>query len=440
MKALHRLINRINERGAFIFLTPCISVIGNCSEEILFGLIRARREGKRLVLLHPFDLPWKFRFPLTNRELFDVFSPYRCDPPAALRFLARLLLTALYGPPNVLTRILGKFFGPKALLKGRLTHPALGTDTLWKPEADVAEFDWKIVERYRWSEQLQTPLAVGLHPDKRARAHRLRARMGIPENAWFACLHVRESGFYDDQSYFACRNATISNYIPMIQEVAARGGWVVRLGDQSMTSLPSMERVIDYPRTRFKSDLMDLYLLSECRFYIGMSSGILDTAQLFQRPTLLTNMTNMTFIYPRRLCDRGLPKHVYSRPQGRFLSAQEIIAAPWEAQHYHTLGADFELHENSPEELREAAVEFLNILEGSDGAPTPLQAQANRLRIAHGRRLLDGPIDDPLVDINIRYRIAARLESSIGSLSMAFLEKNWSRSACLARPSPSAIL
>lgn len=428
MKPLHRLVNRINARGPYVLLTPCISVIGNCSEEIFFGLLRARREGKKLVILHPFELPWKFRFPLTNREIFDVASAHRAEPPLPLLFLARLSLTAVYGSLRALSLILGKLLGPKAHLHGRFTHPCLGSTTLWKPEEEPAEFRWEVVGGYRWTEEIHKPLDAGLKPEKLARARALRLKMGMPEDAWFAGLHVREGGFYGDHAASSCRNADIGNYLPAIREITARGGWVVRLGDSTMKPLPPMERVIDYPRTRWKSDLMDLYFLSQCRFYIGMSSGIFDTAALFERPTVLVNMTNMTFVYPRRPEDRGIPKHVRSKSLGRFLSVQEMLGC-WPAQHFRELGEDFELVENSPDEIRDCVVEFMEGLENGRTAPTPLQRQASRLRVELGRRIIGSSLFKPHSDdMHNRYRMASRLESSRGCLSQAFLEKNWRES------------
>lgn len=426
MKGLNRIVNFLNARTRFVFLTPCVSVIGNCSEEIVFGLIRARREGKKLVILYPFDLPWKFRFPVTNREIFDVASPHRAEVPAPLFLLARGTLTAVFGFFHALSLVLGKVLGKWAHLPGRFTHPTLGSTTLWKPDEEPSEFRWDTVERYHWTEEVQKPLSVGLRPEKLARARGLAREMGIPDGVWFVGLHVREGGFYGDHAAGAPRNATISNYLPLIREITARGGWVVRLGDKSMTPLPPMERVIDYPHTRFKSDLMDIYLLSRCRFYVGMSSGILDTAFLFQRPMLITNMPNMTFVYPRRPEDRGLPKHVFSRSKGRFLSLHEVLGAPWEAQHFHDIGDDFELFENSPEELRDAVVEFMDGLDHGGLPLSPLQSEANRLRIEQGRKLLEKVLfKSPYNDMHNRYRMASRLESAVGALSRAFVEANW---------------
>ncbi|MBI2789651.1 MAG: TIGR04372 family glycosyltransferase [Elusimicrobia bacterium] len=429
MKLLNRIVDAINDRGPFIFFTPCVSVIGNCSEELVFGLLRARRENKKLVVLRPYELPWKFRFPITNREIFNLTSPFHAEVPAPIRIFLQLMLTAIYGPFHVLSRLLGKALGQWAHLDGRLTHPNLGNTTLWMPTAQPAEFHWGAVDAFDWPQQIQKPLSVGMRPDKRALAHAIRLEMGIPEDAWFVGLHVRERGFYNPTEEITCRNATIANYIPAIREITDRGGWVVRLGDKTMTPLPPMERVIDYPHTRFKSDLMDMHLIGECRFYIGIPSGILDTAFLFQRPTLIMNMTTTALAYPRRRGDRGIMKHIYSKSKKRFFSVKEILESPWETQIFYTLGDDIEMFENSPEELREAVVEFMRNLDDGIDAPTPLQAEANRIRIEHGRQLLSRVLfADHYVDMHNRYRLASRLESSAGSLSQTFLEKHWTTS------------
>jgi putative glycosyltransferase (TIGR04372 family) len=429
MKLLHRLVNWLNDRGPYVFLTPCISVIGNCSEELQFGLLRARREGKRLVVLYPFDLPWKFRFPLTNSEVFRIASPYRADVPAPLFFLLRAALTAIYGPMRALSLVAGKLFGPSAHLAGWVTHPALGSTTLWKPEEEPAEFRWDVVDRYHWTEEIPKPLNARLAPEKRARAHALRLEMGIPEGAWFVGLHVRQRGFYNPKEEATCRNATVADFIPAIKEITSRGGWVVRLGDKSMTPLPPLERVVDYPHTRFKSDLMDMYLLSESRFYVGMTSGILDTSYMFQKPMILTNMTTWSFAYPRRPGDLGITKHLFSKKLGRYLSLRELLETPWEAQHFHHFGEEYDMRDNTPEEIRDVVAEFLE----NDGQPKPneLQLEFNRRRIEHGRRLLDKPIwpNDHYTDMHQRYRLASRLESSSGFMGAKFLAANWERDA-----------
>ena len=115
--------------------------------------------------------------------------------------------------------------------------------------------------------------------------------MGLPNNAWFVCLHVRDGGYCGDHQQASTRNADIMNYLDAIEEVTSPGGWVVRMGDSNMPRLPPVKQVIDYPFLAEKCALMDIYLIKECQLYMGMPSGILDVAMLFQRPTIVTNLS-----------------------------------------------------------------------------------------------------------------------------------------------------
>ena len=45
---------------------------------------------------------------------------------------------------------------------------------------------------------------------------------------------------------------------------------------------------------------MDLYLIKNCSFYIGTQSGPMDTAYLFNKPVLMTNMCEIFASLPRK--------------------------------------------------------------------------------------------------------------------------------------------
>ena len=213
-------------------------------------------------------------------------------------------------------------------------------------------------------------------------------RMGLPKDAWFVCLHVREGGWHNDA--MVERNASILNYSEAIKEVTCRGGWVIRMGDSTMSKLPVMERVVDYPFTPSKSYAMDLYLLSECRAYIGMQSGIYSVAFMFQRPMVITNMASWFYPFPHMPGDIGVLKHVYSKSKKRFLSVREWMSEGLQATSFRELDDDFVLHENTPDELRAAVKECFDRGENVD--PTPLQREYNELRISRGHEILSKPI------------------------------------------------
>lgn len=432
---LYRLCDWIGRRTETIILTPHLSAVGNCAEDVYFGLLKARRERKRLVILWPYELPWTLRFRLTNVEVVNVESEYRAIAhDSILNVVGRVLLTAYFAVFRALSLVRRFIVGVH--LNNVYRIPIIGESTLWNPER-VAEFSWDVVNQYDWSSQLQTPLQVSLTAKKRSSAERQRVLMGLPADAWFVCLHVRESGFHNDQ--YSERNANILNYVAAIEEITSRGGWVVRMGDATMRKMPVMERVIDYPFTGAKSALMDVYLISECRFYLGMISGIYDVARLFQRPIVMTNMAIWMVGFPIRKCDLGVVKHVYSKSRNRFLTTREWLAEPWDSVAYvHKLGDDYIFHENTPEELRAVVKEYFDRRE--DWEPTPLQRQFNEARVRRGKELLSKRIysaDDVqlyyrknVVDYDLveRYRLASRLDSAVGMLGAEFLEQNWDSS------------
>ena len=45
---------------------------------------------------------------------------------------------------------------------------------------------------------------------------------------------------------------------------------------------------------------MDLFLIKNCSFYIGTQSGPMDTAYLFNKPVLMTNMCEILQVYQEK--------------------------------------------------------------------------------------------------------------------------------------------
>jgi putative glycosyltransferase (TIGR04372 family) len=259
--------------------------------------------------------------------------------------------------------------------------------------------------------------------------------MGVGKEDWFVCLHVREAGFRNDFGRREWRNASIGNCIPAIKAITEAGGWVIRMGDNTMTPLPQMDNVIDYPFSQFKSDLVDIYLISECKFYIASHSGILDVALLFQKPVLIPNMIAWAFGYPPRRGDLGIMKHVYSRIKGRFLSIRELFESDWSEQEVSgSLSQDHEMYENSPEEIKALVCEYLDSLGAEEKKLTTLQENVNKEHILNAYRLIEkgkvpGDTDDN-VNMMAQYRMASQVESSArGALGGDFLEENWESSS-----------
>lgn len=218
-----------------------------------------------------------------------------------------------------------------------------------------------------WEAEGRAPL-LALTEEEKAKGRGQLKKLGLPANAWFACLHVRESGFKQAQGFGAVENslnAEIDSYGPAIRAVLERGGWVVRVGDPKMRPLPPMPGVIDYARSDLKSEWMDLFLLGACRFFIGTSSGPAYVPPLFGVPCVLTNW-QPAGQRPFNGRDLFVPKLYLSGFPPRQLRFAEMMAPPvgYSVQYVRADELGLVLVPNTPEELREVVTEMLDRLDG----------------------------------------------------------------------------
>jgi len=257
--------------------------------------------------------------------------------------------------------------------------------TPYLPEAlGIIQEEW---ERQGRGTQLAPP------PDLLDFGRRQLKAMGVPDGAWFVGLHVRSASFYaeDPNSPQTHRNARIESYVPAIEEIARRGGWVFRMGDRNMPPLPSVRGGIDYARSRFKSDRMDVFLCAMSRFFIGVASGLGNPPGTFGVPCLMANwVSNALPFFSRN--DLFLPKLLRRQLDGSILTFDEWLSRPVRDACYSGVGIrnmGLKAVDNTPEELRAGASAMLDLLEGKL-ASTPesraREAAFDALARAHGQR------------------------------------------------------
>ena len=250
-----------------------------------------------------------------------------------------------------------------------------------------------IVQR-RWEEENRPPLLT-LSRDHVERGRRNMQTLGMPDDAWFVSLHVRESGAYGENipwDHNTLRNARIEDYFEAIEAITSRGGWVVRIGDPSMKPLPPMERVIDYVHTDVHEDWMDLFCCSQCRFLIGTCSGPDSVAFTFGVPVVGTNWFPMGF-WPNSTKDLFVHKLLRRREDGRFLDIREAVEPPLAGMHWPKFYDDrgLEVLDNTAGDITGAVLEMLDRLDGD--FEYSAQDQALQARYATMADFADVPIN-----------------------------------------------
>lgn len=229
----------------------------------------------------------------------------------------------------------------------------------------------KCIVQKEWERQDRQPLLQLKREDQDFGRGQL-AKAGIPKDAWFVSLHVRDAG-YKKGSHLAedeCdsyRNADIDSYKLAIQEVVRRGGYVIRVGDPKMKPCPAMEGLFDYALSDIRSNRMDIFLFSQCRCFIGVSSGPVLTPVLFGVPVVMTNFVPMSGRPHAGNCI-FIPKLFWLRDEHRYATFHEALSSDlgrmFTSHGYEEKGID--IIDNTPEEIRDVVAEMLDRLDGGE--------------------------------------------------------------------------
>lgn len=195
---------------------------------------------------------------------------------------------------------------------------------------------------------------------------RLLSEMGIPNEAPFVCLNVRDGAFHSQKQFTNYRNADVRRYLLAAEELTKRGFYVVRVGKKVEHQLESdNKKILDYASSAFRNDFLDIYLGAKCFFAISTSSGWDAVAEvLFRRPVLYTNFVPISRMGTWNNTI-AIPKRHWLTTQERFLTQSEIFYLI--DKDYVTSLPKFDelgivLIENTEEEIRDAAIEMVDTL------------------------------------------------------------------------------
>ncbi|MEG4283591.1 TIGR04372 family glycosyltransferase [Microcoleus sp. A006_D1] len=238
----------------------------------------------------------------------------------------------------------------------------------------------------QWQTEAKPPL-LSLSPSDCERGWNCLQDLGVPKNAWFVCLHVREDGFRAE-GMITHRSADVDTYSLAIESIVARGGWVIRMGDRTMKPLQPMKHVIDYAHNAVKSDWMDVFLCTSCRFFLGSSSGLACVPLVFGVPSAITNTWPISG-RPQSNQDLFIPKLAWSEVENRYLTFAEALAPRFffnlNSKLLYSWG--IQVVDNTPEEINELVWEMLERLEGRvqyTEKEEALQQQFNSLPTPYG--------------------------------------------------------
>ena len=197
--------------------------------------------------------------------------------------------------------------------------------------------------------------------------------IGIPPETPFVCFIARDSAYLDqvfpqiEWSYQGYRDASIQSYVQAAEELAGRGYYSLRMGAAVEEKLDSTNPlVIDYANT-CRTEFLDMYLGSRCKFLITNDCGYVNIPQIFRRPIVWTNMSAMEVVHTWLPNQIFILKKLWHEEERRFLTFPEIMSSGigrlQGSDNYQELGIT--LIENTPEEISVVALEMDDRLNGT---------------------------------------------------------------------------
>ena len=196
-------------------------------------------------------------------------------------------------------------------------------------------------------------------PEEEAEGAAGLQKMGIGPKDWFVCFHNRDSSYLKkrypkrDWAHHGFRDHSVENMIDAMRFVAEEGGFALRMGAEISEKLPVRHpRIIDYA-AEHRSDFMDIFLPSRCRYMISGTAGMHAVSLIFNVPIGLVNFVPLTIAHNYKY-SAFIPKTLRWKKNGAELSAVDIFSRTETVCLEDAAGcaaAGIEIIENTPEEI-----------------------------------------------------------------------------------------
>ena len=217
--------------------------------------------------------------------------------------------------------------------------------------------------------------------EEEARGRKFLRSLGIGPDDPYICLNVRDDAYYNtvgkENERQAFRDSSIENYVLAAEVLAERGYHVLRMGRKVNRPIRSRsEKIIDYAYEGMGDEFLDVFLGANCHMCLSSGSGYDAIPAIFRRPVSFVNLMPIETPPSSQNYLVFLGKGHFDSTTGKQLTFREIINRGLvygiSTEAYATKGVL--LKENSPEEIRDVALESIARLDGT-WRPDPLSEQ-----------------------------------------------------------------
>ena len=206
--------------------------------------------------------------------------------------------------------------------------------------------------------------------DEKSESEKILKEAGFDPYKKYVCIHNRDDAYHSDASTGNHRNSSIHDFREAVNYLLSLGYHVIRMGSKVKGELKIKSPLyFDYARSGIRSELLDLFLVSQCSFFVGNGSGIVQVSGLFRKIAVFLDFSSLGTIPDLPYNSLVIFRRIKAR--GEILSIPEIIEKGYDrfTRQDQFKKAGIELINNSNEEIRsviwEAHARLNNIWESS---------------------------------------------------------------------------
>ena len=198
--------------------------------------------------------------------------------------------------------------------------------------------------------------------------------IGLNKDDKFICLIVRDAEYLKNHEpsknwdYHNYRDCNIDNFKLVSNYLTNVGYYVFRMGAKvSNPMLTNNKKIIDYATIGVRNEFLDIFLSANCEFGISTQLGFDCLIEMFNKPLICVSVAPIAQIRSSNKKHLTIFKKHLTIKNQKSLNLSEIfelnLANALDSKNYENKGIN--LIENSPEEIKEAAIEMLKLMQNN---------------------------------------------------------------------------
>lgn len=426
-RLIYKISDYFGDKLNILILSPNYRSFGNSIEEIFFGLLHCHDKGKKLLLIKPFNNFFFKKINISNEYLYEIEHDLLLKPNFIVNFFLSLMMTLMASVGYldskarlIIASIFGfdsNFFSNKELSYNSLQH--FGRKLLWgfSEEEPYSKEKW---------ESLENEYSAPRLPYSLIQKSKKFVEDNFPEvhDKDWVTLHV-----LDNTLTRYARGADINSYYSAVEYLINKGFTVFRMGDSSMPKCFKFKGLIDLAHIKHEN-FLDLYLVKNASFHIGVGSGPNYLTHLFKKDLLVTNLTEWSTSLPRKKGNFFILKNLYKKSTKEKIAISKLFTKGFDYQINTNFYEDRDLllKDNTSDEILSVLKDFMEFID-SESSYSKLQTKFDKAKNAWLKHeLIDNNADityssDKEKDLQ-RVRSIA-LSTLNGTMGHSYLKENW---------------